>query len=278
MNQNIQNLARTIRSLVQIPISLLACVILILLGTISFFSTKKRETKPRLVWGSVSIINNSYWSKAMREVGFYSKTFTYTYFGKINNRDDWDWILIEKYKYIPNILKPYVAFIDSLYRFDVFILSAEGYFLGNTPLKYFQAFFFGFFNKKTIIIPYCSDAYVYKNIRSSSLIHGLLMSYPQHARNQTKIDNLVHIAHNVVAGENCAVIALAMVGGSTRIGDNSWIAPSVVLRDGLVIGTNSTVGMGAIVTKNVPDGETWTGNPAKNLTEFLELQKKLKSI
>jgi UDP-3-O-[3-hydroxymyristoyl] glucosamine N-acyltransferase len=99
-----------------------------------------------------------------------------------------------------------------------------------------------------------------------------------HLKKGAKIDNLVHIAHNVVVGENSAVIALAMVGGSTRIGDNSWIAPSVALRDGLVIGAGSTVGMGAVVTKNIPDGETWTGNPAKNLTEFLELQKKLKSL
>lgn len=99
-----------------------------------------------------------------------------------------------------------------------------------------------------------------------------------HIKKGAKIDNLVHIAHNVVVGENSAVIAQAMVGGSTRIGDNCWIAPSVALRDGLLIGAGSTVGMGAVVTKNVPDGETWTGNPAKNLTEFLELQKKLKSL
>jgi UDP-3-O-[3-hydroxymyristoyl] glucosamine N-acyltransferase len=99
-----------------------------------------------------------------------------------------------------------------------------------------------------------------------------------HLKKGAKIDNLVHIAHNVIVGENSAVIALAMVGGSTKIGDNSWIAPSVALRDGLVIGKDSTVGMGAVVTKNVPDGETWTGSPAKNLPEFLEMQKKLKSI
>ncbi len=99
-----------------------------------------------------------------------------------------------------------------------------------------------------------------------------------HLKRGVKIDNLVHIAHNVVVGENTAVIALAMVGGSTLIGNNSWIAPSVALRDGLMIGSNSTIGMGAVVTKNVPDGETWTGGPAKNLTEFLELQKKLKNL
>ena len=93
-----------------------------------------------------------------------------------------------------------------------------------------------------------------------------------------KIDNLVHVAHNVVIGKNALVIANAMIGGSTRIGDNSWISPSAILRDGISIGNNATVGMGALVTKDIPDNETWAGNPAKPLSEFLELQKKLKNL
>ncbi|MBK9222913.1 MAG: UDP-3-O-(3-hydroxymyristoyl)glucosamine N-acyltransferase [Saprospiraceae bacterium] len=79
----------------------------------------------------------------------------------------------------------------------------------------------------------------------------------------TKIDNLVHIAHNVVIGKNCAVIALAMIGGSTVIGDNCWVAPASTLRDGIKIGTGSTIGIGALVLKEIPDNETWIGVPAK---------------
>jgi UDP-3-O-[3-hydroxymyristoyl] glucosamine N-acyltransferase len=93
-----------------------------------------------------------------------------------------------------------------------------------------------------------------------------------------KIDNLVHIAHNVRVGKHSAIIAHAMIGGSTVIGDYSWIAPTATLRDQIAIGNNVTVGMGAVVTKNIPEGETWTGSPAKNLQDFLELQKKLKQI
>lgn len=80
-----------------------------------------------------------------------------------------------------------------------------------------------------------------------------------------RIDNLVHIAHNVVVGRNAAVIAHAMVGGSTIIGDNAWIAPSACLRNGIAIGSNATIGLAALVTKNIPDGETWAGFPAKSL-------------
>ena len=82
----------------------------------------------------------------------------------------------------------------------------------------------------------------------------------------TKIDNLVHIAHNVKIGQNCLIIANSLIGGSTTLGDNVWIAPTVTIRDGLTIGSNVTVGMNSLVTKNIPDGETWLGNPATLMT------------
>lgn len=80
-----------------------------------------------------------------------------------------------------------------------------------------------------------------------------------------KIDNLVHIAHNVTIGKNSFIIANAMIGGSTEIGENTWIAPSVTLKDALRVGSFSIVGLGALVTKNVPDKEVWAGFPAKHI-------------
>jgi UDP-3-O-[3-hydroxymyristoyl] glucosamine N-acyltransferase len=80
-----------------------------------------------------------------------------------------------------------------------------------------------------------------------------------------KIDNLVHIAHNVVVGKNSLVIANAMIGGSTVIGDNCWVAPSVSLKNGITIGNDATIGMSAVVLKNVEPGAVMIGNPAKPL-------------
>ena len=79
----------------------------------------------------------------------------------------------------------------------------------------------------------------------------------------TKIDNLVHIAHNVIIGKNCNIIALSIIGGSTVIGNNTWISPSVSVRDAISIGENSLIGIGSIVTKSIPDNQIWFGNPAK---------------
>lgn len=78
-----------------------------------------------------------------------------------------------------------------------------------------------------------------------------------------KIDNLVHIAHNVVVEERALVIAHAMVAGSVVVGRNSWVAPGALIKNGLTLGDDSVIGLGAVVVKNVPCGETWVGNPAK---------------
>ncbi len=81
----------------------------------------------------------------------------------------------------------------------------------------------------------------------------------------TKIDSLVHIAHNAEIGKNCIIVCLSCIAGSDKIGDNSWIAPGAIIRDGITVGKGSVVGMGAIVTKDVEDNVTVIGNPARKM-------------
>lgn len=81
----------------------------------------------------------------------------------------------------------------------------------------------------------------------------------------TKIDNLVHIAHNVRIGRHCLIIAHAMIGGSCTIGDHAWIAPNAGIMQKTHIGENATVGLGAVVLHDVPPGETWAGVPAHKI-------------
>lgn len=82
-------------------------------------------------------------------------------------------------------------------------------------------------------------------------------------KQNSKIDNLVHIAHGVSVGKNTVVIANAMVGGSTQIGDNVWVAPSASLLNKIIINDNSLVGMASNVIKNVESYSIVAGNPAK---------------
>jgi UDP-3-O-[3-hydroxymyristoyl] glucosamine N-acyltransferase len=79
----------------------------------------------------------------------------------------------------------------------------------------------------------------------------------------SKIDNLVHVAHNCKIGKNVVIAANAMFAGGVEIGDNSWIAPSASILNGIKIGKNCVVGIGSVVLKDVPDNATVKGVPAK---------------
>ena len=82
-----------------------------------------------------------------------------------------------------------------------------------------------------------------------------------------KVDNLVHIAHGVVIGKNSLIIANAMVAGSATIGEHVWVAPSASILNKKSIANNAVIGMGAVVLKNVNEGETIIGNPGKPLNK-----------
>lgn len=81
----------------------------------------------------------------------------------------------------------------------------------------------------------------------------------------TKISSNCVIAHNNRIGCNVTITGCAMLSGSNIIDDNVWIAPNSSIRGWVHIEEEATVGMGAVVVKNVPAGETWVGNPAKKL-------------
>ena len=80
-----------------------------------------------------------------------------------------------------------------------------------------------------------------------------------------KIDNLVHIAHGVQLGPNTLVIAHAMVGGSTVIGENVWIAPAASLINKIKVGNDAVIGMGSVVIRDIDPGQTIAGNPGRPL-------------
>lgn len=81
----------------------------------------------------------------------------------------------------------------------------------------------------------------------------------------TRIDNLVHIAHNVKIGKHCLIIAGAVIGGSAVIGDRVYVGMGALIKNKVKIGDDAVIGMGAVVLKDVPAGWTVIGNPAKRL-------------
>lgn len=79
----------------------------------------------------------------------------------------------------------------------------------------------------------------------------------------TKIDNLVQIAHNVVIGENCLVVAQTGIAGSTSLGDYVTLAGQVGLAGHLKIGHRAIVAAQSGVMHDIGDGEKWFGTPAQ---------------
>jgi len=78
----------------------------------------------------------------------------------------------------------------------------------------------------------------------------------------TKIDNLVHIAHNVVIGRNCLVMGQVGFAGSTKLGDYCVIASQSGIAGHLKLGHQATVGAKSGVMRDVPDKGTVLGVPA----------------
>jgi UDP-3-O-[3-hydroxymyristoyl] glucosamine N-acyltransferase len=88
----------------------------------------------------------------------------------------------------------------------------------------------------------------------------------------TKIDNLVHVAHNVRIGRLCLIMAQVGIAGSARIEDGCIIAGQVGIGGHQTVGAGSTLGGQSGVFGNVPPGSTWSGYPARPHTESLRVQ------
>jgi len=85
----------------------------------------------------------------------------------------------------------------------------------------------------------------------------------------TKIDNLVQIGHNVRVGRNCVLAAQVGLAGSTTVGDYAQFGGKAGCGDHLTIGHRTRLAAGALTMRDIPDGETWCGVPAKPIRKFM---------
>ncbi len=73
------------------------------------------------------------------------------------------------------------------------------------------------------------------------------------------------IEHECIIGKASHVAPGTVLAGNVKIGENTFIGANSVVKQGVIIGNNVTIGAGSVVLKNIPDGETWVGNPAKKI-------------
>jgi UDP-3-O-[3-hydroxymyristoyl] glucosamine N-acyltransferase len=82
-------------------------------------------------------------------------------------------------------------------------------------------------------------------------------------RRGTKIGILCLIGHQSITGKHCIILSHSMLGGSCQIGDYSRVSMKACVRERRTIGRNVFIGMGAVVTKDIPDSVMAYGVPAK---------------
>ncbi|MFQ6093302.1 MAG: UDP-3-O-(3-hydroxymyristoyl)glucosamine N-acyltransferase [bacterium] len=88
----------------------------------------------------------------------------------------------------------------------------------------------------------------------------------------TKLDNLVHVAHNVLIGQNVAMAGQVGVSGSTVIGDGVMVAGQVGFVDHITIGPNTKIGAQSGVSKSLPPNGVYFGSPARPIGEAKRIE------
>ena len=94
----------------------------------------------------------------------------------------------------------------------------------------------------------------------------------------TKLDNLVHLGHNDIVGENCLMCAHVGVSGSVTIGNHCTLAGQVGTVGHITIGDNVVCGGRTGVTANIPSNSTMAGFPAQPFREWLKHEASLRKV
>ncbi|HEY8807961.1 MAG TPA: UDP-3-O-(3-hydroxymyristoyl)glucosamine N-acyltransferase [Candidatus Limnocylindria bacterium] len=97
-------------------------------------------------------------------------------------------------------------------------------------------------------------------IQANSTVDRSVFREPTRIGADTKVDNLVHVAHNVQIGERTFITAGVTIAGSAHIGNEVWLGPGAVISSGVTIGDGAAVVIGTTVTRDVAPGARVANN------------------
>jgi UDP-3-O-[3-hydroxymyristoyl] glucosamine N-acyltransferase len=94
----------------------------------------------------------------------------------------------------------------------------------------------------------------------------------------TKLDNLVHIGHNVRVGRDCLICGQVGMAGSSRIGDRVVMAGQCGVNDNIFVGDDVIAGGATKIFTNAPAGRVLLGYPAMKMETHVEAYKGLRRL
>ncbi|SDW44016.1 UDP-3-O-(3-hydroxymyristoyl)glucosamine N-acyltransferase [Litoreibacter albidus] len=96
--------------------------------------------------------------------------------------------------------------------------------------------------------------------------------------NGTKLDNLVHIGHNVQVGDDCLLCGQVGIAGSSRIGNRVVLAGQCGVNDNIFVGDDVIAGGATKIFTNAPAGRVLLGYPAVKMESHIEIQKAMRRL
>jgi UDP-3-O-[3-hydroxymyristoyl] glucosamine N-acyltransferase len=94
----------------------------------------------------------------------------------------------------------------------------------------------------------------------------------------TKLDNLVHVGHNVTVGRDCLLCGQVGIAGSARIGDRVVLGGQCGVSDNIFVGDDVIAGGATKIFSNAPAGRVLLGSPALKMETHVEAWKNIRRL
>lgn len=161
----------------------------------TIFINKKKK---KIIFGPIPMISYKYWSLAMRKSGYDSITLVsnvYSIYDKNDFNLYYDDVMpdyLRQYNAIKYaLIGPLFSYLYVIKHAKIVNISFMGGFLGDTPIWFFENFFYKIVGIKVIVTGFGGDFYMYSKLLDQSLKHVLLMSYPNMAKKEILISKKV---------------------------------------------------------------------------------------
>lgn len=96
---------------------------------------------------------------------------------------------------------------------------------------------------------------------------GVYISTNVHVEDNVLVNVHCVIGHDVILQRNAVLSPNVALGGNCNIGANSYIGMSVPVKEGIIIGSDTVIGMGSVVLRDIPEGVVAMGNPARAMAK-----------